>query len=272
MNRENFKKDVSDAELSVLMKPHIERLKGFTIRYRRLKAPEQEEETKSETKEQSKQGKGKQEKKPQETEAMLSQEEKEYLESILEKPNLSITQRRDFLGLSTYRNDQRKKALIEKNLVEEFSLNLGFETRGVVKLLELTEEGYLALGKKAPAQKKYPCSAEHWWWQRNIHSFYRQQGFEAEIEKEMNGIRADVAFNKDAGWIGVEVGLSPKNEPVNARQDLEAGFSQVLLALKDAKVKASVEKRISEFLPEEMQKRVRLILLSEFSFVREMFR
>ena len=88
----------------------------------------------------------------------------------------------------------------------------------------------------------------------------------------MNGIRADVAFKKDASWIAIEVGLSPKNEPVNARQDLDAGFSQILLALKDAKVRAAVEKRISEFLPEEMQKRVRMILLSDFSFVREMFR
>lgn len=263
MNKENFKKDVSDEEIAFLMKPHIEKLKGFTIRYRRLKGAEQEENNKTTKKTE--------EKKQQNKEEGLSQEDREYSESIVEKPNLSITQRRDFLGLSTYRNDQRKKALIEKGLVEEFSLNLGFQTRGNVKLLELTEKGYQALGKKAPGKRKFPCSAEHWWWQRNIHAFYRKQGFEAEIEKEMNGIRADVAFQKGEGWIAVEVGLSPKNEPVNARQDLEAGFSQVLLALKDSKVKVAVEKRVSEFLPEEMLKRVKLILLSDFSFVREMF-
>ena len=264
MNRETFKKDVSDEELAFLMKPHIEKLKSFTIRYRRLKGAEQKEENKP--------AKKTEEKKQQNKEERLSQEEKEYLESILEKPNLSITQRRDFLGLSTYRNDQAKKALIEQGLVEEFSLNLGHATRGMVKLLELTASGYEALGLKPPPSREFRCSPEHWWFQKQIHNWYVSQGLKAEIEKELNGKRADVAFQKDGNWIAVEVGLTPKNEIFNAKADLEAGFSQVLIGCKNSKVKAAVEQRIHAALNEEQLQRIKLILLSEFSFVKEIIK
>ena len=184
---------------------------------------------------------------------------------------LSVTQRRDILGLSTYTNDRIKKALLAKGLVEELSINLGRNTQGIAKFLELTEFGYRALKRKCPTMRPLNTSPEHWWWQRRIEHFYRDQGYEAEIEMALNGKRADVGLIKDGVKIAVEVGMTAKNEVVNVRRDLGAGFERVLVACRNAQVLCAVKQNL-DVLTENERKRVKLILLSDFSFVRGMTR
>jgi hypothetical protein len=201
----------------------------------------------------------------------LSVEEIECLESILEKPNLTSTQRRDELGHSTYKFDQLKKQLLAKGLVDELSINFGSATGGICKFLELTERGYAALGKKPKWKRPSGMSAEHFWWQQRIAEFYCRQGFEVEIEMCLNGKRADVGFIKDGMKVAVEVGLTAKNEVVNVQKNLEAGFDHVLVACRDSKVRKAVEENLNRSVDADKLQRVKLILLSDFSFVKEIF-
>ena len=64
-------------------------------------------------------------------------------------------------------------------------------------------------------------------------------------------------------------GLSPKNEVVNVKKNLAAGFDRVLVATKNSRVKNAVEEQLGTFLTAEERQRVTVILLSNFSFVRE---
>ena len=199
----------------------------------------------------------------------LTSETVECLESILEKPNLTSTQRRDELGCSTYKFDQLKKRLLAMGLAEELAINFGTAAGGICKFLELTERGCAALEQKPGWKRPAGMSGEHWWWQRNLADWYRAQGLKAEIETCLNGKRADVGFIKDGLKVAIEVGLTAKNEVVNVQKDLEAGFDRVLVACRDAKVRKAVEESLQRTVSPDKLERVKLIMLSDFSFVKE---
>jgi len=195
----------------------------------------------------------------------------EFLESIVDKPNLSVTQRRDYLGESTGKFEQRKKLAIANGYAEELAINLGHATRGIVKLLELTPKGHAALGKKAPVQRPRNVSAEHWWYQRAYAAWAREQGFKAELEmRGTNGKRADIGVVRDGKVLAVEIALSPNNEVRNVVADLD-GFDSVLVACKNSRVRAAVEARL-KVLTLEQRSRVKLALLSDAGFIKSVFR
>lgn len=202
----------------------------------------------------------------------LSQEERELLESILDRPLLSATQRRDYLGMSTYGYDRLKKGVLKNDFAEELTINLGAKTRGTIKLLELTTAGHEALDRTAPKPRPANCSGEHWWWQRRIAAWYRGQAMTAETEMNRAGKRADVGVIIDGRAVAIEVALTPKNEAANVQQDLKAGFGTVIVACKNARVKAAVYRRLQGALDEAQARHVRLMLLAEFSFVEDMGR
>lgn len=260
--RKTYRKDVTDAEIETFMRPRIEEMMRDVVPRVVVR----------EGKHGDTDGRGSQTagKMPEcgQTEDLTSVE-REYAESILECPNLTVTRRAAHLALSPYMNNKIMKALISKGMIEQVTLSLGYESRGVVKFLELMEKGYKALGKKPPPERAFRCSAEHYWWQKNIAAYYRSKGFETEIEMSLNSKRCDVGFVKDGLKIAVEVGLTPKNEVLNVQRDLEVGFHRVLVACKNTNVKRVVEQRLGDVLTDEHRARVKVILLSEFSFVKE---
>ncbi len=193
-----------------------------------------------------------------------------YLDSVVEFPNDTTTQRAQRLALSPDKSNRMKKEAIERGLAEEISLNLGQVTGGLVKLLGLSPSGRRVLGL-APQPRPENVSAEHWWWQRNICAYYRSLGLETRIEKTLNGKRADVGFLKSGRAIAVEVELSPKNAAVNVQQDLMSGFSDVLVACTNARARQAIEAQLDEVLSHIQRARVKVILLSEFSFVKRLF-
>lgn len=201
----------------------------------------------------------------------LNAEMIEFLESIVDKPNLTATQRRDYLGESTGKFEQRKKLAIANGFAEELAINLGYATRGIVKLLELTPKGYGALGKKVPAPRPLNVSAEHWWYQRAYAAWAREQGHKAELEmRGTNAKRADVGVLKNGKVLAVEIALSPNNEVRNVVADLD-GFDSVLVACKNSRVRAAIEERL-KVLTLEQRSRVKLALLSDAGFIKSVFR
>jgi hypothetical protein len=204
--------------------------------------------------------------------AILSAPEHEYLESVPEQPNLTITGRRDYLGLSTYQSNHLKRLLLEKGLVEQFSLNLGERTGGIIKLLALTAEGSRVLGRKLESARPQNMSAEHWFWQKSIAHHFKVLGYAVEVEMALNGVRADVGVVKDTKRIAIEVGITAKNEVANVQQDLKAGFDEVVVACRNLAVRRAVEDRLKDVLSKEQWTQVSLIQLCDFWFVKDLFR
>ncbi len=189
---------------------------------------------------------------------------------VMEKPNLTIVGRRDFLGWSTDKANKTKRALLQKELISEFSINLGTRTGGTVKLLELTDAGFAILDKTPRKKRPGKCSAEHWFYQRELADLYRSRGYCVRIEHNLNGARADLGVEKDGKLIAIEVAISPANEVRNVQKDLAAGFSKVLIACKTTAVKKAVLARLNESAISH--KNVKLMLLSEFPFPEDLLK
>ena len=200
----------------------------------------------------------------------LSASELDLLRSVPRFPNDTITTRYKRLGVSADTGNRIKRALVKKDLVEQINLNLGRSTRGRVSMLALTDLGYRSLGKKPPPRRKHRCGAEHWWWQQNIYREARAKGYETHVEMSLDGRhRADVAFHRNGKWVAVEVTLGTSNVLENVRGDLNSGFSTVLLACRDERQKGAVQNELA-YLSDEERQRVRLMLLSEFSFAKDL--
>jgi len=257
MNR--LRKDVSDAEIATHMAPRVLELMRSVVQRIVRKAPEPKADEIAPKRDVRGNGK-------------LSALEVEYLESIVAEPRLSVTARRDHLALSTWQNNEVKRSLLEKGLIEEFSVNLGKVTGGIMKLQELTEEGFRALGMKPKRSRPQNVSAEHWFWQKEIAAFYQSSGTQAEIEMHVNGVFADVGLVKHGRKIAIEVGITPKNEVANVQRDLAAGFDEVIVAGRNMRVLKAIEERLWPVLAPELHDRVKLILLSDFPFVRELLK
>ena len=88
----------------------------------------------------------------------------------------------------------------------------------------------------------------------------------------LSGTRADVGLVKGKVKMAIEVQLSAMHSVINVKKDLEAGFDKVLVACKNFKVKKSIEERLLSFLSEEDWSKVKIILLSEFPFIKEIVR
>lgn len=201
--------------------------------------------------------------------AELTEHQQEFLRSIADKPLLTMTGRGDYLGLSASRRNDLKKDCIGRGLIEEIAVNLGRQTGGICKFLDLTGAGAAAIGvhhQPRPAN----CSAEHAWLQRHLCRWYSGQGFEARVEWRLGNARADVGVRRDGGVIAIEIAMTAQHEAANAKRDLAAGFSRVYVACCSARVKRAVTDRLTAALTAEEHKRVQVMLLADFSFVKEL--
>lgn len=263
--RRHYKKDVSDAEIDALMAPVISRLEQFVKPRMRIEE-EQKEKTHEKLKTRPQEPQINKEKYPK-----LNEKEKEYLESVHANPHYSVTRHGQALGLSSYMMDKLKKSLIEKGMIEEFSINLGKEFGGTVKFLELTDAGHKMLGKRQKDKPARQCSQEHWWWQRQIHTYYAKKNYKSEIEMLRGSKRADVGVVHNGRALAIEVELSAKNAVANVKEDLENGFDSVRVACRDTAIKHDAEKALQSWQGyTAVKEKIEVCLLTDFSFIKEL--
>lgn len=209
-----------------------------------------------------------------ELQAELTSEEQEYMASILEHPNMGVTARREkIFGWSADKGTRLKNGLIDKGLIDEFSVDLGKAFGGRVKMLRLTERGYKALGITPPESlSPRQGSFEHIWWQVQIANDYAQRGYTANIEKVLRSKSADIGVSNGKEWVAVEVELSPRTALSNFRQNIDAGFARTIIACKNAKVKKQVEATLDSFLERNPSYKGKgtVMLLADFPFVKQL--
>lgn len=205
----------------------------------------------------------------------LSENERGYMESIIAEPNLGVTARAKRFGLSADKSTKLKNGLIEKSLIDEFSVDLGREFGGRVKMLQLTPDGHKVLGKRPP-EKPSPQqgSLEHIWWQVHIAHDYAERGYRANIERQLNGKAADIGVSNGTEIVAVEVELSPKNVVYNLKADIDAGFNRVIVACKNKRVKDEAERQINSFIENNpsYEGKYKVVLLKDFPFVKKLFK
>ncbi len=200
-----------------------------------------------------------------------SDEERAWLQFAYDHPNATNKQRMQDQALSSDKNNRIKNNVVANGYIEEFTVNLGPKTGGNVHLVILTQKACHLLCKpfhKVPRN----CSLEHYWWQRNVCAFYRSLGFDSRVEYALNGKNADVGFVKNGKHVAIEIELTPTNALSNVRRCLEAGFSRILVACKNSRVKALIKKGIEQSTEYSGNQNVKVILLSEFSFVKDIIK
>lgn len=266
--RPGFRKDVTNAEVRAHNERHLSALMGDVVPW---KPPAPPEPSRKPGRQEHERPSGGDRNAPVGTDAeRLSEEEWAYLDHAFQRPNRTVTQRAEELGLSASAANRIRKGLEERGLVVSFAVNLGSRTGGNVTLLDVTEAGCAELGKKRRYRRAENVSAEHWWWQRNICGFARGRGLDARTEFALNGKRADVGFMQDGQARAYEVELSPKNAIRNVKEDLRAGFARVIVACKNGNVRKAIDSRLAEALSDDERACVTLMLLSEFSFVEQL--
>jgi len=261
-------KNVTDAEIEARMRAPLEILRRESVVWEPL-SEEQPIRSARRNRRGKRTGERPQSKKKPTPKTQYTEEETEYLASVHAKPYLTITGRRDWLGLSTDQANRIKKVLLEKLVIEEVALNLGPKVGGSVKLLMLTEQGHTAVDKKPNWKRPKNVSAEHWWWQRRATEWYRALGHQAHIEMRLGNKRADVGVRIGDQTLALEIELSAGNAVRNIKADLGAGFDRVLIACCNNRVKKAIFDRMAKALTEEENKKTKLILLTDFSFVTE---
>ncbi len=204
--------------------------------------------------------------------SVLKDEQILFLTSIKEEPFWSATKHQDMLGLSSYMGNKIKSELKDAGYIKQYTMNFGKLTGGTVVFYELTSKGYKSLGIKPPATiKKWNCSSEHFCWQRVIAYYSKKNGYNVKMEYELpNEKRVDLVIKKKGWTTGIEVEISAKNVIQNAMKDLEDNtLDKLLVACRNQKTKQLVEQKLEEALTEHQKKRLQVMLLSEFHFVKD---
>ena len=263
-----FRKDVSNAEIDILMKPHLEQWLGKVVPRKPIQDdPEEKPEYRKPADKRESQ---KADSFGKKADNEVSEEQRGYLKNILELPYLSVVARAEVLGLSSYKNNEIKKELLKNELATEFTMNLGSQLGGLIKMLRLTEKGFKVLGKIHPQPRKHQCSDEHFIFQEILQKFYKGKGYEAVIEGELCGKHVDVLISKRGKTLAIEVQLTPETALFNIKDNLEAGFSKVIMGCRNARVLKAIESKVEIALTKEQKSKVKLLLLSEFTAVKEM--
>jgi hypothetical protein len=153
----------------------------------------------------------------------------DYLALVARSPFLAVRERNAALGLSAWRGDRLKDAILASGLAEEVAVNPG--GRGErFKLLDLTDQGReLIVRYGIPlATGRGRGGIAHQWWARTIADWLNSQDAETAVEDVSKGARVDVLAKTSGHEVAVEIELREGHALVNIRKDLAAGFDRVV--------------------------------------------
>lgn len=163
-----------------------------------------------------------------------------------------------------------RKALAEmarSSLIELCPVNFG--ARGSPRTYAvLKAKGAELIGAKWESVRlRGKGSAEHVVLQNIIAEALRNEGRAVEIEFAANGKSVDIAEIRSEEAIAYEIELAPSHAHVveNALADLEAGFSEVVIIVRNQSAENEAKANIYKSIPWEKIQRIRFRLLREFA-------
>lgn len=202
--------------------------------------------------------------KKEEKKRELSKDEETFLVHVANRPDLSVLERFEAIGLSNCKGNKIMKGLYHKGFIKKIQLQTGQRGRQRV-IVEVTEKakGYLD-SEGIKIQSKGKGGSIHQFWQKKIKDFYEKMGQEAVIEPNQSGANTDVlVFTKEGKRMAVEVALSAKNQVNNIQRDLQY-FDKVLIAAETKTLKEEIQSEAREVLNTADMLRVSYCLLKEY--------
>jgi excisionase family DNA binding protein len=213
---------------------------------------------------------------PQAPRWALSAGERAFLEFVGQHPGCFVTRAYAALGLSGYKGDKLKEALIAQDLLVQQETRQGAGGR-VAKVLSLTPQGVKQLTTSS-ADLPGKGGDEHKRLQQMVQEQAELQGWRATVEERIpqteRQVQVDVGLEKDGMAVAVEIGVTTTidHEIENIRKCLAAGFDYVVfVSSEEATVQAMKAKGRRVFALDERRRirysepgMIRFILLEIF--------
>ena len=173
---------------------------------------------------------------------ILAEQERNLLLDVLSFPLCAVSTRYKHLGLNPRQGTSLKDSLISKGYLAAQTI---FTGQGRVVVLELTPKSRTFLrdaGHKVPDQDRQE-SIEHVFWKGRVAHYYRQRGFEVEVEKYING-RPDVIVRKGEVSAAVEIETG-KSDPIsNVLRNLKHDFTEIIIAATSDAVEKAIAAKL----------------------------
>lgn len=144
--------------------------------------------------------------------------------------------------LSAGKGSRKFAALIRKRMIVEHEINLGGRGRNT-KFDELSNQGYVALGREPKKGIGRGADFEHGFWQYYIREKVMQikNVMKASIEGRLrNNKYVDVLVETPDKKVGIEVAMTADHEKVNIEKDLDGSCDLVLVGCKNESVLSAV--------------------------------
>lgn len=256
---ENIIKDVTNADLEAIMAPRLETLHQSVTPRTEYKAIIEEKQKKIREKERKEI-----KKRQEETRKKLSVEGNKLikiLSNIRDYPFIDQKSRKQMLGLTSSSTANKYFNEVKgRGLVDEITVSLGKGRR--YKFYEITEKGR-NFAKMDKIRISGKGDFEHKFYQYKIKEFYKNLGYNAEIEKWYPGKNVDVGFDMDGKRTAIEIQLSKQHLRENIAKDFAAGCEKIIIAVKSKRLKNSCKKEIEYYSTEERD-RIDFVLLTNF--------
>ena len=202
-----------------------------------------------------------------EEEGKLSKDAEKILVSINDEPFIPVSSRYPRLGLSIFKGNRAKKELVTRGYVKEIEVDMLIRG-GRPKIYELTEKGrdYLLLELFIQPRVWGKGGTEHCFWQHRIKRYYERWGCNAQVEVFIGKKSVDVVVKCPNGkWTAVEIAMSPEYEIENIKKNLKLGFEEIIVACKNKKVLAIVQKIAEKKLRRMDLRNIRFVLFGLFN-------
>jgi Helicase HerA, central domain len=167
--------------------------------------------------------------------------EKEYavLMDIKNRPFVSVVDRIKSLHLTTYMGKRICARFIDLELIREVEIKLGQRGR-TRKYHALTPKTQEQIGSQNLGPGK--GGFEHVFHQQRLQRHFAAQGYQTKIEEYRDGKAVDLGLTKDGYRIAVEIAMNPLNELSNIQKNYQAGWREIWILCRDAKVRDHVQR------------------------------
>ena len=152
------------------------------------------------------------------------------------------------MAVSAGKGNRYVKKLMQQGFLQAHEINLGGRG-GSIKFLELTDQGYKAIGMKPKAGIGKGAGFEHGFWQHHISE--QAKGLpgvrKVMIEGQLMDKFIDILIEAENEKIGIEIAMNPDHEKINVEKDVAAGCSKVIIGCKDKLTLETVLKMVVDF-------------------------
>jgi hypothetical protein len=197
----------------------------------------------------------------------ISKDGIDLLIDIANDPFIGVAQRSSKLGLSASKADSLHHQLISAGLAEKVVINT-HRRGGLVTLLRVTDDGYSLLESLKVRVNKPPGKGNftHAYFQDIVFRWAVAQGWEAQVEKFVNGKAVDVAVEMNGRRCAFEVvNQKWEKEVSNYSKDIFVGFDEIVFCCADRETIKKLSEKITALFGEESKGKVSFRLLASFA-------